>query len=222
MHFQEIEIIADWLKSLKLPQYLPLFAQHGYDLTSISRATPQDLIALGIGKPDHRREIIQDIHNWNITDRYPSFIPSGNSIKDFMNAIGLNEYIDLFESQNVMTIKDIETLTAEDFEEIGIRKLGHIKRLGIAIKKLKTNREARQQNNSTVPDCQTSTYSYSNYPSGTLTSRSTSALGDQMQTFDNYGTIRHNTRMSLGSRQSNDQRHRPVVPVRSMDFCIQD
>lgn len=151
--------------------------------------------------------MIQDIHNWNITDGYPSFIPSTNGIADFLTAIGLPQYTELLESQNCKTIKDLEELSWEDFEDIGIRKLGHMKRLDVALKKLKTNREMRQKGNSE------SQHSASNYPSGTLTSRSTSALGEQLQTFENTNTLKRSTRTSLPETQNRETRQRPIVPV---------
>uniref|UniRef100_A0AC34QHT0 SAM domain-containing protein n=1 Tax=Panagrolaimus sp. JU765 TaxID=591449 RepID=A0AC34QHT0_9BILA len=207
--FPEVEIMTDWLKNIGFPQYLSMFCLQGYDLASIARVTPQDLIAIGITKPDHRREMIRDIHNWNITDGYPSFIPSSNGIRDFLTAIGLPEYIQMFESQSCKTIKELEELSWEDFEEIGVKKLGHIKRLTIALKKLKTSRESRQKNNSAADIQQQSNHNYSH---GTLTSRSTSALEDPMRTFENVGTLRKETRNSLPV-QNVDNRHRPVVPV---------
>lgn len=203
--------MTDWLKNIGFPQYLSMFCLNGYDLASIARVTPQDLIAIGITKPDHRREMIRDIHNWNITDGYPSFIPSSNGIRDFLSAIGLPEYIEKFESQSCTTIKELEELSWEDFEEIGVRKLGHIKRLTIALKKLKTSRESRMKNNS-VAEGQHQHQSY-NYPNGTLTSRSTSALEDPMRTFENVGTLRKETRNSLPVPNF-ENRHRPVVPVK--------
>ena len=206
--FQENAIIAEWLNGIGFPQYLQLFGLHGYDLASIARVTPQDLIALGITRPEHRREMIQDIHTWNITDGYPSFVPSSNRISDFLNAIGLPQYIELFESQNCKTIKDLEELSWEDFEDIGIKKLGHMKRLDIALK-LKTNREMRQKGNSEGQ------HLASNYPSGTLTSRSTSALGEQLQTFENTNTLKKSARTSLPETQNRENRQRPVVPVSS-------
>ena len=76
-----MEVLADWLNYLGFPNYLQLFVSQGYDLASIARVTPQDLIALGITQPNHRRKLIQDIHEWNITDGYPSYVPSSNGIR---------------------------------------------------------------------------------------------------------------------------------------------
>uniref|UniRef100_A0A7E4UQQ0 Caskin-2 n=1 Tax=Panagrellus redivivus TaxID=6233 RepID=A0A7E4UQQ0_PANRE len=196
----ETEIIAEWLNSLGLTEYLQLFVVQGYDLASIARVTPQDLITLGITLPDHRRKMIQDIQEWHITDGYPSYVPGSNGIRDFLTAIGLQQYINTFEKQNFKAIRDLEELSYEDFEDVGVKKLGHMKRLFLALKKLKTNREARQQQQQ--QQAATSDYgtintvnhdsnghnpmethfnmpppSY-NYPTGTLTSRSSSAIGD--------------------------------------------
>uniref|UniRef100_A0AC34GUU7 SAM domain-containing protein n=1 Tax=Panagrolaimus sp. ES5 TaxID=591445 RepID=A0AC34GUU7_9BILA len=205
----EMEVLADWLNSLGFSNYLQLFVSQGYDLASIARVTPQDLIALGITQPNHRRQLIQDIHQWNITDGYPSYVPSSNGIRDFLSAIGLSQYIELFESQKYNTIKDLEELSWEDLEDVGVKKLGHMKRLCIALKKLKTNREARQKKNSEAASSSEGNYQQTNdYPTSTLTSRSSTALGDHGSFESGCNTLRKPSRMSMP-----EQRQRPIAPV---------
>lgn len=57
--------------------------------------------------------------------------------REWLSLIGLPEYVELFESQGYYSMSEVQKLTWEDFEDIGIKKLGHLKRLGLAIKKMK-------------------------------------------------------------------------------------
>lgn len=47
------------------------------------------------------------------------------------------EYISVFDSQGYDSVQEVMKLSWEDFEDIGVKRLGHLKRLGLAIKKLK-------------------------------------------------------------------------------------
>ncbi|EGT54870.1 hypothetical protein CAEBREN_17226 [Caenorhabditis brenneri] len=142
------EILANWLDSIDMSNYLAVFLKQGYDLQTIARCTPADLLSLGIKNPSHRKKLIADIHNWKITDQWPSVVPN-NSLRDWLHAIALAEYIPLFESQQYSTVKAIMDLQWEDFEDIGVKRLGHLKRFGLAIKKLKDHQ--RQAGNSLHP-----------------------------------------------------------------------
>lgn len=50
----------EWLRGLCLEKYAPLFS--GYDLPTISRMTPDDLLAIGIKKGRHRKRIKQHVY----------------------------------------------------------------------------------------------------------------------------------------------------------------
>ncbi|VDK61796.1 unnamed protein product [Onchocerca ochengi] len=141
---EESEILALWLGSLGYPEYLTAFLAQGYDLPTIARITPEDLTALGITHPNHRKLLISEIHRWRITDTWPTLVPSGK-LRDWLPLIGLPEYVALFEDQGYCTVAEIQNFTWEDFEDIGIKKLGHLKRLGLAIKKMKDHKFGRNQ-----------------------------------------------------------------------------
>lgn len=51
----------------------------------------------------------------------------------------------MFDSQGYDSVQEVMKLSWEDFEDIGVKRLGHLKRLGLAIKKLKDYR--RSMNN---------------------------------------------------------------------------
>ncbi|CAG9540489.1 unnamed protein product [Cercopithifilaria johnstoni] len=140
----EAEILALWLGNLGYPEYLTAFLTQGYDLSTIARITPEDLTALGITHPIHRKCLISEIHRWRIRDSWPTLVPSGE-LRDWLPLIGLPEYITLFENQGYCRINEIQNFMWEDFEDIGIKKLGHLKRLGLAIKKIKDHESGRIQ-----------------------------------------------------------------------------
>lgn len=160
------EIFEIWLDSLNMNFYLPIFLEQGYNLETvglsnliffswnfvIARCSPEDLLSLGIKNPDHRKQIIKSISSWKISDRWPSFVPNNNlrlvlkkkyififSFRNWLQAIGLIEYIKIFEEQNYQTVTEVINCTWEDFEDIGVKPLGHLKRFGLAIKKLKVH-----------------------------------------------------------------------------------
>jgi len=47
----------------------------GYDMPTILRMTPEDLTAIGIKKPNHRKRLRTEISKLCIPDGLPSFIP---------------------------------------------------------------------------------------------------------------------------------------------------
>lgn len=54
-------------------------------------------------------------------------------------ALAMPEYATLFENQGYVDVKQVTQLTWEDLEDVGVKKLGHLKKLGLAIKKLKVS-----------------------------------------------------------------------------------
>ncbi|KAJ1370599.1 CASK interacting protein 1, variant 2 [Parelaphostrongylus tenuis] len=132
----EAEILAIWLDKIGMADYLALFLTQGYDLSSIARITPEDLLSLGITNPAHRKRLINEIHSWQVTDSWPSVPPEGG-LSEWLTLLALPEYVNVFLSQGYDSVEEVMELSWEDFEDIGIKRLGHLKRLGLAIKKLK-------------------------------------------------------------------------------------
>lgn len=56
-------------------EYFPLFVSAGYDLPTIGRMTPEDLTAIGIKKPNHRKRLKAEIAQLNLPDNLPDYIP---------------------------------------------------------------------------------------------------------------------------------------------------
>ncbi|XP_025413890.1 uncharacterized protein LOC112686008 isoform X2 [Sipha flava] len=129
------DIMYSWLVDLHLEEYLPLFLSAGYDMRTVSKMTPEDLTAIGVKKPNHRKKLKAEIGLLNISDGLLDYIPG--SLDEWLRLLRLEEYGSALEAQGYSTIDDVTQLTWEDLEDIGIVKLGHQKRLILAIKRVK-------------------------------------------------------------------------------------
>ena len=54
-------------------------------MPTISRMTPEDLTAIGIKKPNHRKRLKSEITLLNIPDGLPSYIPVSKDLENNMN-----------------------------------------------------------------------------------------------------------------------------------------
>ncbi|KAL2076745.1 hypothetical protein ACEWY4_027661 [Coilia grayii] len=131
---KDAEAILQWLSDFQLEQYTPNFLSAGYDVPTISRMTPEDLTAIGVTKPGHRKKISSEIANLNIPEWLPEYIPA--DLSEWLSAIGLPQYHKKLCENGYDSITIVRDLTWEDLQEIGITKLGHQKKLMLAVKKL--------------------------------------------------------------------------------------
>ncbi|KAL5287761.1 hypothetical protein ACFFRR_008562 [Megaselia abdita] len=157
--------ILDWLIEVKFEDYSQLFISAGYDLPTIARMTPEDLTAIGITNPQHRERIKKHIDKLQVVDNLPDFVPG--SIEEWLRLLRLEEYIQPLLEQNYKTVRDVTQVTWEDLEDIGIVKLGHQKKILLAIKRVKDILSGkRNQIYSTVgllPPIQQNQYTTSQY-----------------------------------------------------------
>jgi len=58
-----------------MDEYIDKFVLSGYDMPTISRMTPEDLNAIGVTKPAHRKKLKHEITRLNICDGLPDYIP---------------------------------------------------------------------------------------------------------------------------------------------------
>ncbi|XP_066907167.1 uncharacterized protein ckn isoform X1 [Halyomorpha halys] len=135
------DILHSWLMDLHFEEYFPLFINAGYDMHTISRMTPEDLTAIGIKKPNHRKKLKAEIAQLNISDGLPDYIPG--SLSEWLRLLRLEEYGTALRSQGYTTVEDTTQITWEDLEEIGIVKLGHQKRIMLAIKRIQDLRAGK-------------------------------------------------------------------------------
>ncbi|KAM4530218.1 caskin-2 isoform 10-T10 [Odontesthes bonariensis] len=131
---KDAEAIYQWLSEFQLEQYTSSFLSAGYDVPTISRMTPEDLTAIGVTKPGHRKKISIEINKLNIPEWLPDYIPS--DLGEWLSAIGLPQYHKKLAENGYDSISIVKDLTWEDLQEIGITKLGHQKKLMLAVKKL--------------------------------------------------------------------------------------
>ncbi|XP_063705294.1 uncharacterized protein LOC134834512 isoform X1 [Culicoides brevitarsis] len=129
------DIITEWLSEIHFDEYAQLFAKAGYDLWTISRMTPEDLTAIGIKKPHDREKIKQHIDALQLPDSLPNYVPG--SLDEWLRLLRLEEYVQPLLAQGYQSVCDVTTLTWEDLEDIGIIKLGHQKKILLAIKRVK-------------------------------------------------------------------------------------
>uniref|UniRef100_A0A8D0CQB3 CASK interacting protein 2 n=1 Tax=Sander lucioperca TaxID=283035 RepID=A0A8D0CQB3_SANLU len=131
---KDAEAIYQWLSEFQLEQYTGNFISAGYDVPTISRMTPEDLTAIGVTKPGHRKKISMEINNMNIPEWLPEYIPS--DLGEWLSAIGLPQYHKKLSENGYDSISIVRDLTWEDLQEIGIIQLGHQKKLMLAVRKL--------------------------------------------------------------------------------------
>ncbi|XP_028669637.2 caskin-1 isoform X4 [Erpetoichthys calabaricus] len=128
------EAVSQWLSEFQLQIYAPHFINAGYDIPTISRMTPEDLTAIGVTKPGHRKKITTEINKLSVVEWLPEHKPA--SLAEWLSMIGLGQYYQVLVHNGYENIDFITDITWEDLQEIGITKLGHQKKLMLAVKKL--------------------------------------------------------------------------------------
>ncbi|XP_075296989.1 caskin-2 isoform X1 [Opisthocomus hoazin] len=145
---KDAEAIYNWLSEFQLESYTSNFLNAGYDVPTISRMTPEDLTAIGVTKPGHRKKISTEIGQLSIAEWLPSYIPA--DLMDWLSAIGLPQYHKKLLNNGYDSITIVTDLTWEDLQEIGINKLGHQKKIMLAVKKLRDLRKSLNQTEATL------------------------------------------------------------------------
>uniref|UniRef100_A0A665UN82 Si:dkeyp-9d4.3 n=1 Tax=Echeneis naucrates TaxID=173247 RepID=A0A665UN82_ECHNA len=69
------QAVVAWLGEFQLQFYTTHFLTAGYDLDTISRMTPEDLTAIGVMKPGHRKKMTSEISKLPSTDWLPDHKP---------------------------------------------------------------------------------------------------------------------------------------------------
>lgn len=149
------DMILNWLMILNLDELLPYagnFSSAGYDLGTILRMTPEDLTAIGICNPTHREIIKAHIDDLQVNDSLPNYVPG--SIDEWLRLLRLDEYIISLQNEGFQSVRDMTKLNEEDLEDIGIIKLGHQKKILLAIKRVKEILNGKNLNVPSVNYCQ--------------------------------------------------------------------
>ncbi|KAI5616084.1 caskin-1 isoform X1 [Silurus asotus] len=128
------EAVAEWLTSAQLQFYTTNFLTAGYDLQTISRMTPEDLTAIGVTKPGHRKKMLSEITKLSVPDWIPKEKPT--SLAEWLSLIGLSQYYQTLVQNGYDNMDFVSDISLEDLQEIGITKLGHQKKLMSAVSHL--------------------------------------------------------------------------------------
>ncbi|XP_051807313.1 caskin-2 isoform X1 [Acanthochromis polyacanthus] len=129
------QAVVTWLGEFQLQFYTTHFLTAGYDLDTISRMTPEDLTAIGVMKPGHRKKLTSEISKLPSTDWLPDHKPA--NLGDWLSHLGLSQYYQVLVQNGYENIDFISDISLEDLQEIGITKLGHQKKIMLGVKRLK-------------------------------------------------------------------------------------
>ncbi|XP_063067296.1 caskin-1-like [Engraulis encrasicolus] len=116
------EAVIDWLTGFQLQFYATNFLTAGYDLPTIRHMTQEDLSAIGVSKPGHRKKLVSEISKLHddpqdTTDKKPA------TLSEWLSAIGLCQHYQTLVTNGYETLEFIKDITQEDMKEIGITKL---------------------------------------------------------------------------------------------------
>jgi len=78
----EADMVRIWLTTkVKLPQYLPLFMEHGYDDMEVVREmNDAELRAIGIDKAGHRKRILRELRHDDVDEYHQAAIAAVTSV----------------------------------------------------------------------------------------------------------------------------------------------
>ncbi|XP_047434704.1 caskin-2-like isoform X6 [Mugil cephalus] len=129
------QAVVTWLGEFQLQFYTTHFLTAGYDLDTISCMTPEDLTAIGVMKPGHRKKLTSEISKLPSTDWLPDHKPA--NLADWLSHLGLSQYYQVLVQNGYENIDFVSDISLEDLQEIGITKLGHQKKMMLGVKRLK-------------------------------------------------------------------------------------
>ncbi|VDP69989.1 unnamed protein product [Echinostoma caproni] len=136
--------LAQWLYSIGLSRLEETLSSAGFDLWTLCRTTPEELNACGVTNPADRQVLRMELNRLQLPDLIPDQLPV--KVYDWLAQLNLAAYWPFFREQKLCTFEQIAKLTWEDLEEVGISKLGHQKKLLLAINRL-TRQIATANNN---------------------------------------------------------------------------
>lgn len=113
--------------------------------------TPEDLNAIGVTKPHHRKKIKSEISVLNISEGLPDFIPE--SVDEWLRLLKLDEYFPRLLDQGYRQVRQVTNITWEDLDDIGILKLGHQKKFMLAIKRVQDILSGKGASTATYAPC---------------------------------------------------------------------
>ncbi|XP_054593711.1 caskin-1 [Nothobranchius furzeri] len=128
------QAVVTWLGDFQLQFYTTHFLTAGYDLDTISCMTPEDLTAIGVMKPGHRKKLLSEVSKLP-SDWLPDHKPA--NLAEWLSHLGLSQYYQVFVQNGYENIEFVSDISLEDLQEIGITKLGHQKKLMLGVARLR-------------------------------------------------------------------------------------
>ena len=106
--------------------------------TTLIRRTPEDLTAIGIKKPHHRKKLTAEIGKLAIPDGLPVLVPQvraktapeipctsfSQTIEELMGVLRLGQYLPALRAQGYSKVQDALNISIEDLKDIGFYQLG--------------------------------------------------------------------------------------------------
>ena len=137
-----------WLAGLGCDCYAPLLTAAGFDLATLATATPALLTAAGVSAPQHRRRIMAALPQLQLQlgagGAGPQLGAGGagpqlgaGELASWLRHLRLEEHQAGLAAQGYTSVAQVAGLAVEDLEEVGITKLGHQRRLLLAIKEVR-------------------------------------------------------------------------------------
>lgn len=144
-------VLRCWLTELGLAQYAAALLAAGYDLPTLARATPEDLLAAGVNRPEHRRRLRTELAALQLPDTLPDYIPG--SLPEWLRLLRLEEHAAALLAGGCRSVQLATQLAWEDLEDLGIVRLGHQKKILLAIKRVKDIRAGKRGAPALPPQC---------------------------------------------------------------------
>ncbi|KAA3680082.1 uncharacterized protein DEA37_0010406, partial [Paragonimus westermani] len=130
----ERQQLASWLHAVDLQRLEDCLADAGFSLWTLCRATPEELNACGITNPLDRQLLRTELNRVRVPDALPENLPAG--VKEWLTHLNLDAYWPGLHDQGFTSFERCAQLTWEDLEDVGVTKLGHQKKLILAIERL--------------------------------------------------------------------------------------
>ncbi|KAF7261012.1 hypothetical protein EG68_01535 [Paragonimus skrjabini miyazakii] len=130
----ERQQLASWLHAVDLQRLEDCLVDAGFSLWTLCRATPEELNACGITNPLDRQLLRTELNRVRVPDALPEKLPAG--VKEWLSHLNLDLYWPGLRDQGFTSFERCAQLTWEDLEDVGVTKLGHQKKLLLAIERL--------------------------------------------------------------------------------------
>ncbi|KAG5447913.1 Caskin-1 [Clonorchis sinensis] len=136
----ERQELSRWLFSVGLSRLEENLMNSGFGLWTLCRATPEELNACGITNPYDRQILRTELNRLRLVDPISDQVP--DRVQDWLAQLDLDVYWPCLYNHGYTSFDRLVKLTWEDLEEIGVTKLGHQKKILLAVAKIKRQMRA--------------------------------------------------------------------------------